>query len=139
MFSILTGNLESCVESHYRFEEGTPVHEEPKFIVFFTFSTFWRYFHSFVLNARKVTKRGTLVSTAMSGDHSQTHWEENNGQSLPHAAGNVLLSFAILLAGASISKALFVCRHMGLSAYSTRTFSVSSHHKPLGNVSSRTH
>lgn len=37
-------------------------------------------------------------------------------------AGNVLLSFAVLMAGASISKILLVFRHMGLSAHSARTF-----------------
>ena len=37
-------------------------------------------------------------------------------------AGNVLLSFAVLMAGASISKILLVFRHMGLSVISSRTF-----------------
>ena len=36
--------------------------------------------------------------------------------------GNVLLSLAILMAGASISKVLLIFKHMGLSAYSARTF-----------------
>lgn len=39
-----------------------------------------------------------------------------------YPAGNVLLSFAVLMAGASISKVLLVFRHMGLSVYSVRTF-----------------
>lgn len=39
-----------------------------------------------------------------------------------HPAGNVLLSFAVLMAGASISKILLVFKHMGLSAYSARTY-----------------
>ena len=39
-----------------------------------------------------------------------------------YPAGNVLLSFAVLMAGASISKVLLVFKHMGLSAYSARTF-----------------
>ena len=34
----------------------------------------------------------------------------------------VLLSFAILMAGASVSKILLVCKHMGLAVYSPRTF-----------------
>ena len=37
-------------------------------------------------------------------------------------AVNVVLSFAVLMAGASISKVLLVFKHMGLSAYSARTF-----------------
>ena len=35
---------------------------------------------------------------------------------------NVLLSLAVLMAGASISKILLVFRHMGLVCYSARTF-----------------
>ena len=37
-------------------------------------------------------------------------------------AGNMLLNFAVLMAGASISSVLLVFRHMGLCAYSSRTF-----------------
>ena len=37
-----------------------------------------------------------------------------------HPSGNVLLSFAVSMAGASISKFLLVFKHMGLSAYSAR-------------------
>jgi len=36
--------------------------------------------------------------------------------------GNVLLSLAVLMAGASISKVLLVFKHMGVLAYSARTF-----------------
>lgn len=39
-----------------------------------------------------------------------------------YPAGNVLLSFSILMAGASLSKILLVFKHMGLSAYNARTF-----------------
>ena len=39
-----------------------------------------------------------------------------------YPAGNVLLSFAVLMAGASISKVLLVFKHMGLSMYESRTF-----------------
>jgi len=39
-----------------------------------------------------------------------------------YPAGNVLLSFAVLMAGASISKICLVFRHMGLCVYSPRTF-----------------
>lgn len=36
--------------------------------------------------------------------------------------GKILLSFAVLMAGASINKMLLVFRHMGLHAYTARTF-----------------
>ena len=39
-----------------------------------------------------------------------------------YPAGNVLLSFSVLMAGASISKILLVFRHMGLSVFTARTF-----------------
>ena len=39
-----------------------------------------------------------------------------------HPAGNMLLSFAILMAGASVSRVLLIFRHMGLSANSVRSF-----------------
>ena len=39
-----------------------------------------------------------------------------------YPARNVLLSFSILMAGASTSKILLVFKHMGLSAYNGRTF-----------------
>ena len=39
-----------------------------------------------------------------------------------YPAGNVLLSFAVLMAGASISKVLLLFRHLGLCCYSPRTY-----------------
>ena len=39
-----------------------------------------------------------------------------------YPAGNILLSFAVLMAGASISKTLLIFKHMGLAAYTSRTF-----------------
>ena len=39
-----------------------------------------------------------------------------------YLAGNILLSFAILMSGASISKVLLLFRHMGLTIYCVRTF-----------------
>ena len=41
-----------------------------------------------------------------------------------YPAGNILLSFAILMAGASVSKVLLVLRYMGISIYSARTYFV---------------
>ena len=39
-----------------------------------------------------------------------------------YPAGNILLSFAILMAGASVSKVLLMFQHMGLSVYTSRTY-----------------
>ena len=41
-----------------------------------------------------------------------------------YPAGNLLLSFSVLVAGASISKVLLVSQHMGLTAYNIHTFIV---------------
>ena len=41
-----------------------------------------------------------------------------------YPVGNILLSFAILMAGASLSKILLVVKHMGMSTYSARTYFV---------------
>lgn len=45
-----------------------------------------------------------------------------------YPAGNILLSFAILMAGASVSKVLLVFQHIGLSAYNCRTFFYHQNH-----------
>jgi hypothetical protein len=39
-----------------------------------------------------------------------------------HPVGNMLLSFAMLMAGASISKALLVFKRFGMQAYEARAF-----------------
>ena len=39
-----------------------------------------------------------------------------------YPAGNVLLSFGILMAGASVSKVMLVFKHMGLCSMTCRTF-----------------
>jgi len=41
-----------------------------------------------------------------------------------YPAGNVLLSFAVLMAGGSIGKVLLVFKHMGLQAINVRTYFV---------------
>ena len=41
-----------------------------------------------------------------------------------YPAGNIMLSFAILMAGASVSKVLLVLKHMGVCLYSTRRYFV---------------
>ena len=45
-----------------------------------------------------------------------------------YPAGNILLSFSILVPGASISKILLVFPHMGLSANSARTYFIHQKH-----------
>ena len=66
---------------------------------------------------------------------------------MPHGkypAGNMLLSLAVLMAGASISKVLLLFRHLGLCYYSGATYLLLTPeiihfpycHPPLGVVQS---
>ena len=71
-------------------------------------------------------QRGTTVIVnqhcSICGDNSYSCKSQPmlfNGR---YPAGNVLLSFSILMAGASISKIPLVFKHMDLSAYNARTF-----------------
>lgn len=106
------------------------MHEEPKFIVFFTklLAMFSLFCFKCKTNGPRVTmkQRGTMVIV---NQHCSKCLEDSyEWRSQPmvfggkHPAGNVLLSFAALMAGASISKVLLVFKHMGLSAYSARTY-----------------
>ena len=44
-----------------------------------------------------------------------------------YPVGNIILSFAILMAGASVSKVLLVFKHMGLCVYNVRTYFIHQH------------
>lgn len=72
-------------------------------------------------------QRGTMVIVSQHcstcGDEAFT-WRSQPLIFGRYPAGNILLSFGVLMAGATISKILLVFRHMGLSAYSARTFFV---------------
>ena len=114
----------------FRVEPGTSCYKEPKFIVFFT--KLLCLFSLFCFKCKRdqpnvtMKQRGTMVivnqQCMICGDNSFS-WKSQpmmfNGR---YPAGNVLLSFSILMAGASISKILLVFKHMGLSAYNARTF-----------------
>ena len=66
----------------------------------------------------------TIYQHCLKCGENAYHWRSQPLILGKHPAGNILLSFGVLLAGASISKVLLVFRHMGLSAYSARTFFV---------------
>lgn len=70
---------------------------------------------------------GTMVTVLQYCSHCEGNPFTWRSQPYPplfkrYPAGNVLLSFAVLLAGASISKVLLVFRHMGISVYNIRTY-----------------
>lgn len=111
----------------YRVEPETPPQNEPKFIVFYSMLT---SLFAFCFNCRE---DGTTISVEAHGtmatvkQHCSKCDNRYTWRSQPlvlgrYPAANILLSFAVLMAGASISKVLLVLRHMGLSVISARTF-----------------
>jgi len=115
-------------------EPGTPVIEEPKFLVFYSmlFQLFSMCCFNCKMSKPKVVmkRKGTMVTiTQMCNKTSKCVDDPFVWRSQPYVlgrypAGNMLMSFATLMAGASISKVLLMCRHMGLSAISLRTYFV---------------
>ena len=68
-------------------------------------------------------KNGTLVTpTALQKLLTSFTWRSQPLILGTYPAGNMLLSFAILMAGASISKVLLVFKHFAMQTYKGRTF-----------------
>lgn len=70
-------------------------------------------------------QQGTMVTVKQQCMNCIKGYVWNSQSFMPHGkypTGNVLLSLAVVMAGASISKVLLVFRHLGLSCYSARTF-----------------
>ena len=112
-------------------EKDTPIENEPKFVVFFSMlqSLFLMFcFRCKTAKPKVVMKQtGTMVTVLQYCSHCEGNpftWRSQPYHPLfkRYPAGNVLLSFAVLMAGASISKLLLVFKHMGLSVYESRTF-----------------
>ena len=81
--------------------------------------------------ALSVTQTGTMMTIQSSCSCcSETFiWQSQPYLLGKFPAGNLLLSFAILCAGASVNKALLVFRHMGMLIYSEPTYYY--HHRHL--------
>ena len=72
-----------------------------------------------------MVQNGTMVTVRQKCAKCIKGYVWTSQRMMPHGkypAGNVLLSLAILMTGASISKILLVFHHMGLVCYSARTF-----------------
>ena len=70
-------------------------------------------------------KNGTMVTVLQNCKKCgpQSHiWRSQPLVLRRYPAGNILLSFGVLLARASVSKILLVLRHMGLCVYTARTY-----------------
>ena len=133
--------------SLHRVDPGTSSTDEPMFIVFYStlLSIFLIFCFKCKIKQPRVTMKvyGTMVSVYQRRNHcgSTFKWHSQPLALGRHPVGNVLLSFATLMAGASTSKILLVFKHMGLAAILARAFYrhqanffYSSHSKTLGNV-----
>ena len=109
-------------------ESGTTPQDEPKFIVFY--SCLMTLFSFFCLNCKAdkpevtMNNNGTMVTVRQHCHSCEVGftWRSQPFIFGRYPAGNVLLSFSALMAGASISKILLVFKHMKLCAYNIRTF-----------------
>ena len=91
----------------------------------------WRFSCGFAFNCKtdkpevSMKRKGTMVAVKQHCTKCIKGYVWTSQTYMPHGkypVGNGLLSFAVLMAGASISKILQVLRHMGLCVYSARTF-----------------
>lgn len=103
---------------------------EPKFVVFLTqLLSLFHFCHQckrdkIIVN---VYSHGTMAEVIMTCIHpncgKKTTWHSQpNFPGTKIAAGNLLLSFGILLAGSSATKVLRVFQHMGMACFSLVTF-----------------
>ena len=102
--------------------------DEPKFIVFQ--SMLLSLFSMFCFECKKenpsleMSQMGTLVKVTQRCNQCKSlfTWSSQPLVLGQYPAGNILVSFATLAAGASISKVLLLFRHMGLCCFKARTF-----------------
>ena len=110
----------------YRVDKDTHCKDEPKSLVFY--SRLLALFSLFCFNCKvdnsnvKMKSNGTMVTVCQ--DCKNCGSKGFQWRSQPLVLGNILLSYAIRMAGGSVAKVLMVCRHMGLAVYSVRTFFV---------------
>lgn len=112
----------SCDFLIYRLDfQAKNVREEPKGIVFLSkLLLLFQYCHlCFPENPKvSVTQTGTMLTIQSSSSCTVTYtWNSQPYLLGKFPAGNLLLSFGILCAGASVNKVLLVFRHMGMAVY----------------------
>ena len=115
--------------SFFSVDPETQGYNEPKFIVFW--SMLVSLFSMFCFKCKEgrptltVNQNGTLVTVRQNctncGD-SSFEWKSQPSVFGKYPAGNIALSFATLMAGATIQKVLLVFKHMGVAVYQPRTY-----------------
>ena len=72
----------------------------------------------------RVYRTGSMATVVQSCKHCNKEYQWNSQPTIlgRYPAGNIMMSFAILMSGVSISQALLMFKHMGLAAISIRTF-----------------
>lgn len=106
-----------------------PTYAEPSFVVFY--SMLLQLFNIFCFKCKEpepkvsMKKNGTMVTVTQHcrkcGENSFV-WTSQPLVFGRYPLGNMLLSFGILIAGATVNKVLLIFKHMGLCVYSSRTF-----------------
>ena len=116
--------------SSLRIDESAHSGDEPKFEVFFSmlvslFSMFCFNCHhpSPGVTVKRCGTMATVIQTCdLCGPNKSFYWKSQPFILGRHPAGNVMLSFSILMAGVNITKVLLMFRHMKLSCISARTY-----------------
>ena len=113
-----------------RTEPGTRPFDEPKFIVFY--SALLSIFTLFCFNCKQdkptveVLRNGSMATVVQTckhcGSNRKFKWRSQPFVFGKFPAGNLMMSFGILMSGINISQIILAFRHMGLCAISPRTY-----------------
>lgn len=119
--------------------EGKNIREEPKGIVFLSkLLLLFQFCHLCFFPKPKVavTQTGTMltIESECSNCGEMHTWKSQPDLLGRFSAGNLLLSFAVLCAGASIRKVLLVFRHMGMLVYHEPTYYYHQRHLLIPSV-----
>ncbi|XP_078384210.1 uncharacterized protein LOC144666703 [Oculina patagonica] len=119
--------------------EGKNAREEPKGIVFLSkLLLLFHYCHLCLASQPdlSVTQTGTMLSITSKCSSCEGTYTWNSQPFLlgKFPAGNILLSFAIICAGATVGKVLLVFRHMGLLCYNEATYYYHQRHLLLPSI-----
>ena len=87
----------------------------------------WVFSRCFASNAKKKSQQLLLKNVVLwqmlsSGNNQQFKWRSQPFIHGKHPAGNIMMSFSILMSGFNISQIFLMFKHMGVLAISLRTY-----------------